>query len=65
MTNLEAIALKLEEERKAKLESILSVSGSQSIAKNEYGVTIVDDKNVASSLVFKTLNKPKYDEEEL
>lgn len=65
MTNLEAITLKLEEERKSKLESILSISGSESIAKNEYGVTFIDEKNVASSLVFKTLNKPKYDEVEL
>jgi predicted nucleic acid-binding Zn-ribbon protein len=65
MTNLEAISLKLEEERKAKLESILMISGSESIAKNEYGVTLVKDSNVASSLVFKTLNKPKYDESEL
>ena len=60
MTNLEAISIKLEEERKSKLESILSISGSETIAKNEYGVTIVDDTNVASSLVFKSLNKPKY-----
>jgi len=65
MTNLEAISLKLEEERQSKLESILSVSGSETIAKNEYGVTIVNDTNVATSLVFKTLNKPKYDETEL
>lgn len=65
MTNLEAIAQRLEEEKKSKLESILSISGSQSIAKNEYGVTIVDENNIASSLVFKTLNKPKYDEKEL
>jgi predicted nucleic acid-binding Zn-ribbon protein len=65
MTNLEAITIKLEEERKSRLESILNISGSESIVKNEYGVTIVDDKNVASSLVFKTLNKPKYDEVEL
>ncbi len=65
MTNLEAISLKLEEERKARLESILMVSGSESIAKNEYGVTLVEDSNIASSLIFKTLNKPKYDESEL
>lgn len=65
MTNLEAITLKLEEERKSRLESILNISGSESVAKNDYGVTIVDEKNVASSLVFKTLNKPKYDEVEL
>ena len=65
MTNLEAIALKLEEEKKAKLESILSVSGSSAIAKNEYGVTIVDEKNVASSLLFKPLTKTKLDDVEL
>ena len=64
-TSLEAIAQKLQEERQDKLESILSISGSQAIAKNEYGITIVDDKNVASSLVFKELNKNKYDNTEL
>jgi hypothetical protein len=64
-TSLEAISQKLEEERKGKLESILSISGSQAIARNEYGITIVDDKNVASSLVFKELNKNKYDNTEL
>ena len=65
MTNLEAIALKLEEEKKARLESVLSVSGSSAIAKNQYGVTIVDDKNVASSLLFKSLTKTKLDDTEL
>ncbi len=65
MTGLEAIAQKLEEKRQSELESILSVSGSTAIAKNEYGVTIVNENNVASSLVFKELTKPKYDEVEL
>ncbi len=65
MTGLEAIAQKLEEKRKSDLESILSVSGSQAIAKNEYGITIVKEDNIASSLVFKELVKPKYDEVEL
>lgn len=65
MTGLEAIAQKLEEKRKSDLESILSVSGSTAIAKNEYGVTIVNENNVASSLIFKELTKPKYDEVEL
>lgn len=65
MTTLEAIAQKLEEKRKSDLESILSISGSQAIAKNEYGVTVVNNSNVASSLVFKELNKNKYDEAEL
>lgn len=65
MTGLEVIAQKLEEKRKSDLESILSVSGSTAIAKNEYGVTIVNENNVASSLIFKELSKPKYDETEL
>lgn len=64
-TGLEAIAEKLEKERQNKLESILSISGSQAVAKNEYGITVVDDVNVASSLVFKELNKNKYDSTEL
>ena len=65
MTALEAIAQKLDEKRKSDLESILSISGSQAIAKNEYGVTVVNENNIASSLVFKELNKNKYDEVEL
>jgi hypothetical protein len=65
MTNLEAISIKLQEEKDKKLESILSVSGSAAINRNEYGVNVVDDSNVASSLVFKGLTKDKYDTEEL
>jgi hypothetical protein len=65
MIGLEAIALKLEEKRKSDLENILSISGSQAIAKNEYGITVVNENNVASSLVFKELVKPKYDNDEL
>jgi hypothetical protein len=65
MTGLEAIAQKLEEKRKADLEYILSISGSQSIAKNQYNVTVIDENNIASSLLFKELVKPKYDEIEL
>ena len=65
MTGLEAIAQKLEEQKSQKLEEILSVSGSAAISKNEYNVTIVDETNPATSLVFKGLNKPKYDEVEL
>lgn len=64
-TGLEAIAEKLQTERQNKLESILSISGSQAIAKNEYGITVVEDINVASSLLFKELNKNKYDTKEL
>lgn len=65
MTNLEAISIKLQEEKDKQLESILSVSGSAVTNKNEYGVTIVDSINPASSLIFKNLSKPKYDETEL
>jgi hypothetical protein len=65
MTNLEAISIKLQEEKDKKLESILSVSGSDAISRNEYGVNVVDDSNVASSLIFKGLTKDKYDTEEL
>jgi outer membrane murein-binding lipoprotein Lpp len=65
MTNLEAIAVKLQEEKDKELESILKVSGSAVNVKNEYGVTIVNDSNIVSSLVFKNLSKPKYDDAEL
>jgi chromosome segregation ATPase len=65
MTNLEAIALKLQEEKDKRLEQILSISGSAAITKNEYNVNIVDDSNPASSLLFKKLNKPKLDDERI
>ncbi len=65
MTNLEAISIKLQEEKDKQLESILSVSGSSAINRNEYGINVVDNSNVASSLLFKGLTKPKYDTEEL
>jgi len=65
MTNLEAISIKLQQEKDKQLESILSVSGSAAINRNEYGVNVVDNSNIASSLVFKGLTKSKYDNEEL
>lgn len=64
MTNLEAISIKLQEEKDKQLESILKISGSAAISKNEYNINVVND-NVASSLVFKELTKDKYDNEEL
>jgi hypothetical protein len=64
-TSIEAIAQKLSDDRKERLETILMVSGSEAIVKNEYNITVVDDTNVASSLLFKELKKDKYDEEEL
>ena len=64
-TSLEAIAQKLEEKRKEILEEILKVSGSAAISKNNYGITVVDDTKVASSLIFKELHKDKYDNLEL
>jgi len=65
LTPLETIAQKLEEKRKSDLETILKVSGSAAIARNEYGITVVEENNIASSLAFKTLVKPKYDEVEI
>lgn len=65
LTSLEAIAEKLQENRKNQLEDILRVSGSNAIAKDEYGITTVNENNVATSLVFKSLNKPKIDVAEL
>lgn len=64
MTNLEAISIKLQEEKDKRIESILMVSGSAATVKNEYGVNIVNE-NAASSLVFKGLTKDKYDTDEL
>lgn len=65
MTNLEAIALKLQENNEKRLEQILSVSGSNSTAKNEFGINIVEESNPASSLIFKKLSKPKLDDERI
>ena len=65
LTALEAIAEKLQKQRQTDLNTILSTSGSAAITKNEYNVTVVDDTNIASSLLFKNLSKPKYDEGEL
>jgi predicted nucleic acid-binding Zn-ribbon protein len=65
ISSLEAIAEKLADKRKSDLESILSISGSSAIAKNNYGVTIVDEQNVATSLLFKPLTKIKHDDVEL
>ena len=65
LTSLEAIALKLQEKRTTDLENILKVSGSSAISKNEYGVTLVNENDVASSLLFKPLVKSKIDNVEL
>lgn len=65
LTSLEAIAQKLEEKRKQDLENILAREGSAASVKNEYNVTNVKEDSVASSLLFKSLVKPKYDNEEL
>ena len=45
MTNLEAIALRLKEEREKRIEQILGVSGSAAINKSEYNVNFVDKNN--------------------
>ena len=64
-TSAETISEKIENTKKTHLEEILKVSGSASITKNEYGVTIVNETDSASSLIFKSLNKDKYDNFEL
>ena len=65
LTTLETISEKIAVQRQNDLESILSVSGSAAISRNEYGINVVDSNNLASSLVFKGLTKDKYDNEEL
>jgi len=65
MTTPETISEKIQDIKKMRLEEILKVSGSAAITKNEYGVTIVDGNDSASSLIFKSLNKNKYDNVEL
>jgi hypothetical protein len=64
-TSAETISEKIQNIKTTRLEEILKVSGSASITKNEYGVTIVNDNDSASSLIFKSLNKDKYDDVEL
>jgi len=65
VTNLESIAEKIAEGKKKQLEEILSVSGSNAIKKNEYGVTTVEDTDSASSLIFKPLNRSKLNNDEI
>jgi TolA-binding protein len=65
LTALETIAEKLKEKRNAEMESILSISGSSAITKNDYNVTVVDSEKAASSLLFKPLTKTKLDNVEL
>ena len=65
MTTTETISEKIQNIKTAQLEEILKVSGSAAITKNEYGVTIIDENDSASSLIFKSLNKDKYDNVEL
>ena len=65
LTSLESISEKVNQKNQIDLENILSVSGSSAIAKNEYNVTVVDNTNPATSLLFKGLTKDKYDETEL
>jgi hypothetical protein len=64
-TSAETISEKIQNIKTTQLEEILKVSGSAAISKNEYGVTIVDENDSASSLIFKSLNKDKYDNVEL
>lgn len=65
MLAIEAIKEKLETEKRERLEEILKVSGSNAISKTDYNTTIVDEKNVATSLIFKNVSKDKFDNDEL
>ena len=65
MNLTEILSEKIEKQKQSELENILKVSGSSAIAKNEYGVTIVNENDSASSLIFKSLNRDKYDSAEL
>ena len=56
---------KLQESKIQVLEDILGISGSAAMSKNDYNVTVVDDTNPATSLVFKGLTQSTYDETEL
>lgn len=64
-TSLETIAEKLKEKKEKDLETILKVSGSSAITKNEYNITVVNDTNAASSLLFKPLTKAKLNKDEI
>lgn len=64
-TSAETIFEKIQNIKDTKLEEILKVSGSAAITRNEYGVNIVDENDSASSLIFKSLTKDKYDNTEL
>jgi hypothetical protein len=64
-TPLENISVVLLEKRKNELNTILTQSGSSASTKTTAGVTIVNDSNVASSLVFQKLQSPVYDITEL
>jgi len=65
MNTAETISEKIQDIKDMRLEEILKISGSAAITKNEYGVTIVNENDSASSLIFKSLNKDKYDDAEL
>lgn len=54
---------KIEELRRAQLDAILKISGSEASLKNEKNTVIIPNKNdIASSLVFKTLKRDKLSE---
>ena len=62
MENISAVLLA---KRKNELNTILTQSGSSASTKTNAGVTVVNDSNIASSLVFQKLQSPAYDITEL
>jgi hypothetical protein len=64
-TPLENISAVISAKRKNELNTILTQSGSSASTKTNAGVTIVNDSNIASSLVFQKLQTSTYDITEL
>ena len=62
MENISAVLLA---KRKNELNTILTQSGSSASTKTNAGVTVVNDSNIASSLVFQKLQTSTYDITEL
>ncbi len=48
-----------------RLEQILRVSGSSAMNKNTYNVTVINSEDSTTSLLFKSLQKDKFDEDEI
>ena len=52
-------------QQQQQLQTILAGAGSNAMTKNSYGVTIVDDDNISTNLLYKTLQIDNYDQSEI